>query len=335
MDPVARLEPSVYFAPTVDRWELALYRYGQSDPSAPAAILAGGYACNRHFMDFDERYSLARYLAHRGFDTWVVEFRGRGRSRPLRGCKQPGRWTFDDLALIDVPTVIAFVSHELGHRRFCWIGHSMGGVLMYAYLGTETIGLSPTAAVALATPVQFPRTAYDLVHSIGSALLSVPFPGRVPQRAALGVLWHLVGWSRALEIGMNPDNVDRAVVGAALRRSLSNGSRAELQQLSEWSNTGTFTSVDGAIDYRANLRRVTIPSLVVAGPRDRLAPPEAAERGYELLASPKKRFVVLDRESSFSADYGHVDIVFGRRAPDEVFPLIADWAADSLVAEAG
>jgi predicted alpha/beta hydrolase len=139
MDPVERLEPSVYFAPTVDRWELALYRYGQSDPSAPAAILAGGYACNRHFMDFDERYSLARYLAQRGFDTWVVEFRGRGRSRPLRGCKQPGRWTFDDLALIDVPTILAFVAHELGHRRLCWIGHSMGWRRPCSFHGRPTI----------------------------------------------------------------------------------------------------------------------------------------------------------------------------------------------------
>jgi len=129
---------------------------------------------------------------------------------------------------------------------------------------------------------------------------------------------------------MNPANIEHWVVGTALRRALGNPSRAKLQQLARWSMEGRFNSFDGQIDYRANLQRIHTPMLVVAGGQDRLAPPESVGYGFDRMASSAKRFVTLDRASGFSADYGHVDIVFGRRAPDEVFPLVAEWVGDTL-----
>ncbi|MEE8311117.1 MAG: alpha/beta fold hydrolase [Candidatus Binatia bacterium] len=323
-------DPSVCLAPTSDRWGLALHRYPNADPDAPAAILCSGYGCNRHFVDFDEHYSLARHLARDGFDTWVIELRGRGMSQPLRGCQNANRWTFDDFVTTDVPTVIRFVQQQLGHRRICWIGHSMGGMVMYAYLGLARDDAVPAAAVSLATPIGFPRVASDLAHGLGKLLLSIPISARVPQRPVIGALWHLVGWTRALEVGMNPDNIDRHTVGTALRKSMSNVSREKLLQLAHWSATGTFSSVDGTVDYRRNLARIRTPMLVVAGANDRLAPPEIAGTGYDQIASPIKRMVVLGRSEGFDADYGHVDIIFGRQAPAEVFPLIAEWARETL-----
>ena len=95
---------------------------------------------------------------------------------------------------------------------------------------------------------------------------------------------------------------------------------------------GAFASSDGSIDYRQNLRHVHTPVLAVAGACDRLAPPENVAIAHDLLASARKRLVVLGKAQHFSADYGHVDSVFGRQAPDEVYPLIADWVGDTLAA---
>jgi predicted alpha/beta hydrolase len=325
--------PEFHLARTADRWELALYRYPQASPSAPAVILASGYGCNRHFMDFDERYSLARYLARRGFDSWVVEFRGRGRSRPPPDCQRPNHWNFDDLVQHDVPAALRFVTQKLGHRRIGWVGHSMGGVVIYAYLGLRQEEPEPACAVTLGSPIRFPRMANQLSHTVGSFLLHLPVVDRIPQRLALGALWHTIGRTRALEVGMNPKNIDHRLVARALRRSLSNGSRAKLKQMSHWSSRGTFASEDGRIDYRANMCRVTTPFLIVAGADDRLATPEIASLAHDLLASPRKELLVLGEQNHFSADYGHVDLVFGRRAPDEVFPVIAKWMSTTLAAE--
>ncbi|MFQ5515068.1 MAG: alpha/beta fold hydrolase, partial [Myxococcota bacterium] len=215
----------------------------------------------------------------------------------------------------------------------CWIGHSMGGMVIYAYLGLAQNGLRPAAAVTLATPVRFAQKATGLTQSIGSLLLSLPFPNRVPQRIPLGILWHVVGRTRALEVGMNPENIDPRVVRRALRRSLSDGSRRKLQQLADWARTGRFTSLDGGIDYRENLRKVTTPTLILCGASDPLAPPECSEPAYELLAAARKRFVVVGRASGFSMDYGHVDLILGQRAPEEVFPLVASWVGETLSME--
>lgn len=319
-----------YFVETTAGWTLALHRYQRDPGAAPAVLLCSGYSCNRHFIDYDERYSLARFLARRGFDAWVVELRGRGMSYPRLDAPHPWRWTFDDLVHEDVPSAIRFVQETVGHRRLCWVGHSMGGMLQYAHLGTARDDVRPAALVTLAAPVAFPPTASALAHRIGGALLALPLSDRVPQRVVLGVLWHLVGRTRALEIGMNPANIDRAVVGRALRRAISDPSRLKLQQLAQWSANGSFASRDGSIDYRAQLRRVEVPILFVAGGMDRLAPPECVAPAYDLVASTTKDLVILDRRHGFSIDYGHVDIVLGRRAPDEVFPLVASWISTAL-----
>jgi predicted alpha/beta hydrolase len=309
---------------------LALHRYRPDADAAIAVLLCAGYACNRHFVDFDERYSLARFLARRGFDAWVVELRGRGMSHPRAGARRRWRWTFDDLAQTDVPCAIRFVQEAVGHRRLCWVGHSMGGMVQYAHLGLAASGARPAAVVTLASPVLFPPAASTLVHQIGTALLALPFSDRVPQRVVLGALWHLIGWTRAIEIGMNPANIERVVVGTALRRAIGNPARAKLQQLARWAANGSFTTYDGSIDYRARLRHVDVPTLMVAGGMDRLSPPESVAPAYELLATATKRFIVVDRAHGFRSDYGHVDLIFGRDAPDEVFPLVAAWIGEVL-----
>jgi len=328
-------QPALYFAPTPDRWALALHRYPQPDREAPAALLCSGYGCNRHFIDFDEQYSLARFLAGRGFDTWVVELRGRGRSRPMDGCPRPRDWTFDDLARTDVPSAIAFVQREVAHRRLCWIGHSLGGMVLYAYLGLGGGEPRPAAAVTLGSPVMFPRARSPLWERLGSLALALPIPRSVPQRPVLGALWHVAHWFGGLGIGMNPENVDPAVVRIALRRAMCNVSRDKLRQLARWSTTGEFASVDGTIDYRANLRRVETPTLVIGGALDRLAPPAVAEKAYDLLGTREKRVVILKESHGFSADYGHLDMIFGRRSRQEVFPLVAEWGEQILAAGNG
>ena len=320
------LADELHFARTPDGWRLALHRHAarSREPGAPV-ILCPGYACNRHFIDWDDEYSLARFLARRGFDAWVVELRGRGLSHPTSACAAPRTWTFDDLAIHDVPTAVHHVA-RITRRPVAWVGHSMGGMLLYASLGHPTGETLPIAAgVTLAAPVAFPAASSELLARIGRLILDVAHPETIHQRLVLGVLWHLVGHTAMLEIGMNPANVDRRVVGAALPCALSNVPRAKLRQLSEWSLTGRFASVDGRVDYRAALARVTTPLLVIAGAADRLATPDTVQRALEHLPARTVTYLEAGRAQGCSVDYGHVDLVLGRAAPIEIFPAIADW----------
>jgi len=315
----------LHFATTPDGWRLALHRYRpRGAGSRMPVLLCGGYGCNRHFVDAAEPYSLARFLARGGFDVWMVELRGRGASHPTRGCARPGAWTFDDLARTDVPAAVAYVAETTG-RRVAWVGHSMGGLVLYACLGTRRdVADLLVTGVTVASPVRFPATSQSLMVRIGQLLLHVPIGDVVPQRWVLGALWHLVGPS-SLAIGMNPANVDRAAVGRALRRSMSDVSRWKLQQLAGWSLEGVFASVDRTTDYRAALAHVTTPLLVTAGSDDRIATPDAVRLALEHLPAGVASYAEFGRAHGGGVDYGHVDLILGRAAPHEVFPAIARW----------
>ena len=319
----------VHFASTTDGWRLALHRHRPraAGPATPV-LLCAGYGCNRHFVDYDEQYSLARFLAGRGFDTWAVELRGRGLSRATGACARPGAWTFDDLARVDLPAAIAHVATLTG-RRVAWVGHSQGGLVLYACLGSRPdVAPLVAAGVTVAAPVVFPTTSSALVARIGELLLHVPFSDTVPQRWVLGALWHVVGQSSMLAVGMNPANVDRRAVGRALRRALSNVSRWKLQQLARWAIEGDFASADRSIDYRSALGGVATPLLVLAGSADQLATPASVQRALEHLPAQTAVYREFGRAHGHVVDYGHVDLILGRAAPDEVFPTIADWLAE-------
>src|SRR5512140_3464556 len=95
---IGRARPRLYHARTHDGWRLALYRHapGRRSHRTPV-LLCHGMASNRWDMDGPGRISLARYLVRRGYDVWVVELRGAGRStRPSLWNGKRYDWTFED-----------------------------------------------------------------------------------------------------------------------------------------------------------------------------------------------------------------------------------------------
>lgn len=323
----ARIE----FARTPDGWDLALHHYPGKRADRPPVILCSGYSCNRFFIDFNDRYSLARFLARRGYDAWVVEFRGHGLSEPAASKRSHG-WTFDELVELDVPATIAYVREQSGGARPVWIGHSMGGMVAYAALGyIRALEESLTGLVTIASPVAFPSVASRMMRILGQLLMALPFPQHLPQHNVLVALWWMLGRSpRAAEVGMNPQNIDYRAFGQVLRQSICNVPRSMLRQVAQWSLSGDFLSADGKVDYRANLMRIRTPTLVVAGAVDYLATPEMVRFAYEHISSPQKRYREFGRRQGDSVDYGHVDLIFGRRAPEEVFPAISAWLEAEL-----
>ena len=321
---------SIEFARTPDGWDLALHHYPGTRRDLPPAILVSGYACNRHFIDFDDRYSLARFLARRGIDAWVLELRGHGTSEVAVGRRRG--WTFDDLVHFDVPAALAHVRDRCAGRRAVWIGHSMGGMVVYAALGLNPAVHDALAGVAtLASPMGFPPVSSQTVRTLGQVFLTLPLPQRLPQSGVLVALWSVLRWSPgAAQVGMNPANIDMRAFSRALRLFMSNVPRAKLRQLAQWSLTGEFRSCDGTTDYRANLSRITVPMLIIAGAADRLASPEMVRFAFDHISSPQKRYREFGTRSGDSTDYGHVDLIFGRRAPEEVFPVIGEWIEREL-----
>jgi hypothetical protein len=106
---------------------------------------------------------------------------------------------------------------------------------------------------------------------------------------------------------------------------IANFSRNELLQYSDWILHDVFRSIDQRRDYRAELGRITVPSLFLAGPRDALSPPDAVKDTHDAVGATDKQFVLCSRAQGMGVNYGHFDLVVGQKAPGEVFPVISGW----------
>jgi len=145
--------PHLSYTRTHDGWRLALYRYTpQRRTHQTPVLLCHGMSSNRWDMDGPGRVSLARYLVKRGYDVWVVELRGAGRStRPTWWNGKRYDWRFEDYVQHDGPAALRKVLRETGARQVHWVGHSMGGMIAYALL-MSPVHHKIASAVTLGSP---------------------------------------------------------------------------------------------------------------------------------------------------------------------------------------
>jgi hypothetical protein len=126
------------------------------------------------------------------------------------------------------------------------------------------------------------------------------------------------------EASINTRNVERPVLRRLLANAVENVPTGVALQLRLWIRGGLFCSADGSVDYRAGLSHPGPPALFVAGERDGLAPPAVVQAGFRAWGGPRE-LLRASRMAGFSADYGHGDLVLGRRAPEEIFPRLSEW----------
>ena len=80
-------------------------------------------------------------------------------------------------------------------------------------------------------------------------------------------------------------------------------------------------------DYRAAMASIRTPILLIAGNKDRIAPPRSVKDASELCGSSDKRFVIASRGQAMKANYGHLDLLIGEHAAADVYPLVQRWLA--------
>jgi predicted alpha/beta hydrolase len=304
--------------PTEDGASIALSRYypRQRRRFAEPVILCHGLGANRFNLDFDERYSVARFLAARGFETWVMELRGRGLAGP------PVDATFDDQAQHDAGAALRTVL-ATGAKQVTWVGHSKGGMIAFAHLARNP-SAPIRAIVGLGSPGTF-GVQHGLRHFIRSIhpflKLHVVPTGKLTALARLGAPPGPI--TRYM---LNLDNMEEDVVRRSLANVPADVPGGVARQFARWIATGNFDSADGSFDYRRQMADIRTPVLFLAGAKDLLAPPAAIRVAQLALGGPTE-LVLASRAHGFCADYGHADLVLGRRAPEEVFPHLAGFLA--------
>jgi pimeloyl-ACP methyl ester carboxylesterase len=328
------------YAYTEDGWRLGVRHYAPSrpDPGKLPVILCHGLGLNATFWTITDNH-LPAQLAARGYQVYVFDIRGSGENSRVGRCDRVNKvlrqtflceqaessWTVDDLVKYDVPAILNYVERDTGRDRVNWIGHSLGGMLVFTYLElaphperiANFVGMGSTIVQA-----DVPQT--DMLRANqGLRLLShFASPGRLGRPLAFV---RIPGMEMIDRFYYSNENVDSLTVARFYGYTLEDTGPGALRQLAPYLRYGHMLSADRTVDYSALLGQITTPTLLIAGDGDIMSDVPSTELTFAGLGSPDKAIMRFGKLNGHVADYGHCDLVWSRHAAREIFPPIIDW----------
>jgi pimeloyl-ACP methyl ester carboxylesterase len=323
------------------------------DKNLPPVIMAPGLSSNGNIfrvtvdgkvLEIDNDLSYANHLAGKGHDVYIAHFSYSSRvfrrfvARYCPGSKHfnnkipynfPDHISFDSLIEEEVPVLINKVLERSGKKQVFWIGHSMGAMLMYAYLA-KTKDPRIKGVAAIGGPVTFSQTAIKLIGYANRAAnllgleetnpVSVVSKNIVPLSNIVSrTPGKVLKWTPGIDVLLNPQNVSSNAIKMLFKRVAEPIPAGIKRSFFRWIRTGKF-------DYFDKMSEIETPFLFIGGLDDQLATPDSVRLAHERIAADKNDFYLLE-------GFGHEDLIFGKRAPEEVWKRTDAWMRRVIVAE--
>ena len=319
----------IHYVEVAPGWRLALSRYRPEKIKTGRLplLMLHGFGVNRHSFDASPDISLARYMARKGFDVWVLEFRGHGlSSTPSLYNNLKYDFAFDEFHFQDLPRAIDRILMVTRQKKVNLLGHSLGGLAILAYLARPRGERLIHRTLCMATPVRF-TTQRPVIRAV-KLLAFISRAGAIPLRKLAYFILPFAGLAedsltRAMIYGKN---LSRAELKAYLLNHSSDISPALTAQMVDWFRRGYIADKRGQ-DILEGLERIKTPILFLNGSKDGAAPAEIVQEFLAERGPQKAVFQLCGRDSGFQNDFGHGDIVSTRPARDEIFPLVESWFA--------
>jgi pimeloyl-ACP methyl ester carboxylesterase len=290
---------------TSDGVRATIYRYDPSrQPGGRAILLLPDVGMTRHAFDFGGR-GLAPFLQRAGFEVFVLEYRGAGRSQvPFGG------YRLEDL--LDKDVEAAFARALQGRERIALGGVGLGATFALAMASRHAAQLDSVVALQ---PLIAPDVPSDPVARLMDGV------GEAPPWIDLAILTRapLFGSRSWFEILFaNDGSLDSSQFADLRLHVLAPVPRQVAQQV-----------VQAIRERRVRLgapleelvRGWTGRTLLLFAPRDNWIHPEFSVPARELLTQARVEVRVLDPLIA-ARDYGHLGMLLGREAPEDVFAPI-------------
>lgn len=216
--------------------------------------------------------------------------------------------------------------------RLLAIGHSMGGILLYAMLARySSKGSDPglAAIVTLASSLDYTSSKSSLKLLLPLAdpaqALNVPV---VPLGALLSAAYplssrppYVLSWMNDLisaQDMMHPELLKKLVLNnfCTIPAKL-------LLQLTTAFKEGGLRDRTGTFFYKDHLHKSDVPVLALAGDRDLICPPEAVYETVKLIPQHSVTYKVFGEPNG--PHYAHYDLVGGRMAAEQIYPCIIEF----------
>jgi predicted alpha/beta hydrolase len=306
---------------TEDGWKLTAYHHANLTSAHLPVLVFHAMSLSAYSLNGNGTLpSIASWLSRNGYDVWVCECRGVGKSyHPDR--KKRCDWSFDDHLNYDVPAFIHSLQIVTGKEKFHWIGHSMGGALLLAYLCTT---MNPPIQMGIIA-----GSGFEVSNHIGTteipikflnifrikriplktvSRLSKPFFKFIPDNCSF-FSKKFTGYSNCLEIMKDIHDIPTALLMFALKSYRKGG----------------FRDASDKVIYSKMAKNVSIPLLFLSGDADLAWIPSVVEENLKFFSKGNAKMLPLGKAYGHSDHYGHVDMLMGKNVQKEVFPEILKW----------
>ncbi|XP_047330639.1 uncharacterized protein LOC124934190 isoform X1 [Impatiens glandulifera] len=243
-------------------------------------------------------------------------------------------WDFDCYLEEDVPTAMEYIrahSQSKDGKLFA-IGHSMGGILLYAMLsrfGSDGKDPKLAAVVTLASSLDYTSSSSSLklLLPLVDPAQALNVPG-IPLGAMLSAAYPLtsrppfvLSWLNDLisaQDMMHPELLRKLVLN-----NFCTVPAKVILQLTTAFREGGLCDRSGKFFYNDHLSKSNVPVLALAGDRDLICPPKAVHETVKLI--PEKLGSYKEFGEADGPHYAHYDLVGGRLAVEQVYPCIIEF----------
>ncbi|KAF2904689.1 hypothetical protein ILUMI_01486 [Ignelater luminosus] len=336
-----------------DGYVLKMHRipYGRSGPSnnRSAVYVQHGFLCSSvDWIISGPGKALGYYLADAGYDVWLGNVRGNTYSRkhtkwdPKKDAKQFWDFSWHEIGMDDIPTMVDYVRKQTGQDKIFYIGHSQGTTVSYVMLSQKTeynskfravISLAPIAYMGRVTS-PFLKTFSLFEHYtewIVNMLNIYEFLPRTGNVAAAGgwlckhsmfqklcaeSLFTLCGYNREqMNITLVPVIMSHTPAGASIKQFLHFVQEINSEKFRQWDYGIVYNRVKykrwSPPDYE--LENVKAPVYLYYTHNDWLAHVEDVEKLASELGNLKGKFLCSDK------NFNHIDYMYGIDAPTLVY----------------
>lgn len=277
---------------------LNLQRFTGPVSGPPVLMLHGAIENGRIFYSGSGR-GLAPYLARNGFDVYVADLRGRGKSTPA--IDRSSRFGQTEAITGDIPACAEAIKRIRGHVPQHWIAHSWGGVLFSS---------------VLARFPEYVNQVRSLVYFGSKRTIRV---WNIQRFIKVELVWKLFCPLACLMFGYLP------------ARRLRIGSDSETvksyRQSAAWVKNNAWIDSDDGFDYGAAIKKISLPPIwYIAAENDHaLGHPHDVRALMVSAGSQKCRYTVLSRSNGNRHDYDHITMLTHPDAVQDHFPGVLEW----------